>query len=273
MKIFHTPQELQEYRKTCQGSVGFVPTMGALHNGHISLIKKSVVENEQTIVSIFVNPTQFLATEDLSKYPKRTQADLKICSLANVDAVFMPEVQSIYFPLEPTIVAPFSKAYILEGLSRAGHFDGVLRVVLKLFNLTRPDRAYFGKKDAQQLYLIQNMVKTLFLPIDIIACDIIREEDGLALSSRNIYLSNEEKKDALLISKSLKIASKTIMSGERKTKEIAKAMRETLLPLHVEYVEILSREFEPLESIEIGNTIILVAVKVGTTRLIDNIWI
>ena len=273
MKILKTIQELQLARKELQGSVGLVPTMGALHRGHLSLIQQSVLENDHTIVSIFVNPTQFLEGEDFDKYPKKEEADLKICELAGVQIVFMPDISQMYTPFEPTILAPSSKAYILEGLARPGHFDGVLRVVLKLFHLTQPHRAYFGKKDAQQLYLIQNMVKSLFMDIIITPCEIIREDDGLALSSRNVYLSPKEREEALLISKSLKVATRLIMAGERDIETIQHAMHQTLLPLNTEYVQILNRDFDTISHLEIGNSLILVCAKVGTTRLIDNLWI
>jgi len=273
MKIVKTIEELKSARSELQGSVGFVPTMGALHHGHVSLIQQSLRDNDHTIVSIFVNPTQFLAGEDLDKYPKKPEADSKICELAGVAILFMPDANMMYNALEPTVLAPSSKAYILEGLARPGHFDGVLRVVLKLFNLTQPTRAYFGKKDAQQLYLIQNMVKSLFLPVEIVPCEIIREDDGLALSSRNAYLSQTDKEKALLLSKSLKVATRQVIAGERNIALIKTEMLHTLEPLHVEYVEILNRDFDTMENVEIGNSIILVCAKVGTTRLIDNLWI
>ena len=273
MKIARTIEAFQALRKELQGSVGFVPTMGALHHGHVSLIKKSLAENDHTIISIFVNPTQFLEGEDFHKYPKKEEADLRICELAGVSIVFMPEISHVYFPLEPTILAPASKGYILEGFSRPGHFDGVLRVVLKLFHLAKPHRAYFGKKDAQQLYLIQNMVKTLFLEIEIVPCEIVREEDGLALSSRNDYLREKERNEALLLSHSLKVATHLIMEKERDIKLIKSHMRQTLATLSVEYVEIVNRDFDTIPTIEIGNSLILVCAKVGTTRLIDNLWI
>lgn len=273
MKILKTIDELKAFRATLQGTVGFVPTMGALHNGHLSLIQQSQKENDHTIVSIFVNPTQFLEGEDFDKYPKREGADAKICELAGVDAIFMPHIDVMYAPLEPSILAPTSKSYILEGFARPSHFDGVLRIVLKLFNLTQPTRAYFGKKDAQQLYLIDNMTKMLFLNIIIVPCEIVREEDGLALSSRNVYLSQEQRNNALLISKSLKIASRCLIAGQRDIGIIKQEMLAILAPLHVEYVEILSRDFDTIPTIELGNTLILVCAKVGTTRLIDNLWI
>lgn len=273
MKIVTTIEELRHARGELSNSVGFVPTMGALHNGHLSLIQKSTAQNDHTIVSVFVNPTQFLAGEDFETYPKRTQADIKICELAGVDILFMPNAEAMYGACEPSIIAPSTKAYILEGLARPGHFDGVLRVVLKLFNLTKPYRAYFGKKDAQQLYLIQNMVKTLFLDLEIVPCEIVREDDGLALSSRNVYLNAHERQEALLLSKSLKVASRALMGKERDCEIIKAEMLEVLSPLHVEYVEILNRDFDTIPSIELGNCIILVCAKVGTTRLIDNLWI
>jgi len=273
MKILKTTQELINYRKSLTYSIGLVPTMGALHQGHISLIKESIEKNDQTIVSIFVNPTQFLAGEDFTTYPKRHEADLKICELAGVDVLFMPNSDEIYFDDEPHILAPIKQSYILEGYKRPKHFDGVLRVVLKLLNLTRPTNAYFGKKDAQQLFLIQNMVKTLFLDTTIVPCEIVRDENGLALSSRNAYLSEEEKKEAVNISQSLRIASREIMRGELHVKIIKKKMCEVLENLEIEYIAITDRKFEKIDTVDLKNSMILIAAKVGNTRLIDNIWI
>ena len=271
MKILKTTKELIEYRKSLTCNIGLVPTMGALHQGHISIIKESVANNDSTIVSIFVNPTQFLAGEDFKTYPNRYKADVKICELAGVDVLFMPSSDEIYFEDEPSIIAPTKQSYILEGYQRPKHFDGVLRVVLKLLNLTKPTNAYFGKKDAQQLFLIKNMVKTLFLDTTIVPCEIVRDENGLALSSRNAYLNEDEKKEALNISKSLKVASKEIMRGELHVEAIKEKMREVLPS--VEYIEITNREFGQLKIVELKNSIILVAARVGKTRLIDNIWI
>ena len=273
MKIFENPKELSDYTKSLNGSIGFVPTMGALHAGHLSLIKNSTQDNDFTIVSIFVNPTQFLPGEDLDKYPRRLEADQKICSLAGVDALFIPTKEKIYSKIEPKILPPNSKSYILEGLKRPGHFDGVLRVVLKLLNIVTPTKAYFGKKDAQQLYLIQNMCSSLFLHVEVVPCEIIREDDGLALSSRNTYLSNDERKEALDISKSLKLASKAMMKGEFNSKKLKKIMGETMKNLDIEYIEIVDRDFNKIDTVILKNSIILVAAKVGNTRLIDNIWI
>jgi pantoate--beta-alanine ligase len=178
----------------------------------------------------------------------------------------------MYTKEEVLVKAP-NKSYILEGKTRPGHFDGVLQVVLKLFNLTQPTNAYFGKKDAQQLTLIQQMVKNFFLPINIVPCDIVREEDGLALSSRNIYLNPTQRKDALLISKSLYMAGSLISSGERSVKAVKDKIYEVMSILDVEYVAIVDKEFNELETIEPTNTIILVVARFGNTRLLDNIWL
>ena len=273
MKIFHNINELVAYRNSLNKSVGFVPTMGALHNGHLSLIKQSIKENEHTIVSIFVNPTQFLENEDLSKYPRQEEKDIKICSLAGVDAVFMPDVSYMYTKSEPSIKAPQSISYILEGFERPSHFDGVLQVVLKLFNLTNPTNAYFGKKDAQQLYLLQNMVSSLFLKVNIVPCEIVREDDGLALSSRNVYLNKEERKEALKLSKALREASNLVIQKKFDVEQIQQRMREVLSPLQVDYAVVLKRDFTPISQVILGQSIVLVACRVGKTRLIDNLWI
>ena len=276
MKVFNTVKDIKSYLQN-KKEIGFVPTMGALHAGHLSLIKKSVQENKTTVVSIFVNPTQFLPGEDLDKYPKKTEADLKICEIAGVDAVFLPKKENIYFDIknEIQLKAPKIKGYILEGYNRPGHFDGVLQIVLKLFNIIKPSKAYFGKKDAQQLYLIKKMVKELFLDIDIIPCEIIRDADGLALSSRNEYLTPPQRLKALNLSKSLKRAAKLINEGKRNAEEIKNLCLELLKKqdIEVEYFEIVDYEFNLLKKIEIGNTIILVAAKIANTRLIDNIWL
>ena len=272
MQVLKTIEELQKIRKNIVGTVGFVPTMGALHNGHISQIKQARSKNDVVIVSIFVNPTQFLPGEDLDAYPRKDEADKKICQMCKVDYVFMPEISTMYGKEEVLIKAP-NKSYILEGKTRPGHFDGVLRVVLKLFNLTQPTNAYFGKKDAQQLSLIMQMVKDLFLPINIVPCEIIREDDGLALSSRNIYLDATQRKDALLISKSLYMAGSLIASGERNINAVENKLYSIMQTLDVEYVAIVDREFNELKVVEPKNTIILVVARFGNTRLLDNIWL
>jgi len=273
MKIISNPLELKKYLKNNHKSVGFVPTMGALHEGHLSLIKEAREQNELLVVSIFVNPTQFLKGEDLDKYPKKDEADKKICELSGVDVLFFPNADDIYGADEVRIVAPDVRGYVLEGNSRPGHFNGVLTVVMKLLNIVEPTNAYFGKKDAQQLNLISLMVKQLFMSVNVVAVDTMRDSDGLAMSSRNVYLSKDERVEALKISSSLQVAFGMVSRGILDSSQIVKKMRDTLAPLEIFYVEILSREFEQLQEIEIGNSVIVVEAKVGTTRLLDNIWL
>jgi pantoate--beta-alanine ligase len=274
MIIVKTIEELQSAKKTLEGSIGFVPTMGALHQGHLSLIQQARAENDHLIVSIFVNPTQFLEGEDLDAYPRKDEADSKICELANVDILFMPSIDVMYETDELCIGAPAIRGYVLEGEKRPGHFDGMLQVVMKLLNLSGASKAYFGKKDAQQLALIMQMVKNYFMDVKIIPCEIVRDEVGLALSSRNVYLIGDEKQRALCLSRSLKRATKMVMAGELNVAVIKKEMITVLEDADtVEYVAIVNREFQALEEIEIGNTIILVAAWVGKPRLIDNLWI
>jgi pantoate--beta-alanine ligase len=256
-----------------ESSVGFVPTMGALHNGHKALIDRARAENRVVVVSIFVNPTQFLEGEDFSKYPRTFDKDREVCRLSGVDYIFLPDVDEVYFSDELSILAPKERGFTLEGFHRIGHFNGMLQIVLKLLNIVQPQNAYFGKKDAQQLALIQQMVKELFLRVNIVPVDIIRDRDGLALSSRNRYLSHSERDRALAIPKSLEIGSKLIMSGERSTSVIINRMLNALQELDIDYVEIVRRDFQNIESVEIGNSIILVAVRVGNTRLIDNMFV
>ena len=274
MVIVRTIEALQEAKNRLSGSIGFVPTMGALHHGHLSLIQQAKKENDHLIVSIFVNPTQFLEGEDLDAYPRKEEADTKICKLAGVDILFMPAIDAMYEKDELSIGAPAIRGYILEGEKRPGHFDGMLQVVMKLLNLSGATNAYFGKKDAQQLALITQMVKNYFMDVNIIPCDIIRDDNGLALSSRNVYLQGDEKTRALSLARSLKRATKMVMAGELNVEVIKKEMLVVLEETdQVEYVAIVDREFNALDRVEIGNTIILVAAWVGKPRLIDNLWI
>jgi len=271
MKIITNPYELQKELKNKE--IGFVPTMGALHEGHLSLIKKARNENRTVVVSIFVNPTQFLAGEDLDKYPKKFEADSKICELAGVDYIFAPQITDMYNSDDEVLIkAPKIKGYILEGHFRPGHFDGVLQIVLKLFNIVKPTRAYFGKKDAQQLALIKQMVKDLFLDIEIVEGETIREKSGLAMSSRNVYLSEEEKSRALTISKALKLAAEVSITS-KDTTFIKEKMLEVLDVDKLQYIAFVDREFNFIQQIEEKNSIILIAAFVGNTRLIDNIYL
>ena len=275
MVVVNDVKSLKEAKAKLNGTIGFVPTMGALHEGHISLIKRAKQENDFVIVSIFVNPTQFLEGEDLDKYPRKDEADIAICKKAGVDILFMPTIDSIYNKDELLISAPKIRGYILEGAKRPGHFDGVLQVVMKLLNITTPTNAYFGKKDAQQLALITQMVKDYFLDVNIIPCEIIRDKDGLALSSRNVYLSKEERQKALSLSQSLRVAINLINKGELDCSKIKDEMAKILTPnvTKLDYIAIVDREFNNLKKVELNNTIILVAAFVGTTRLIDNMWV
>jgi len=273
LQVFTSAAEFQNYTKSLKGTIGFVPTMGALHEGHISLINRAKSENDHCVVSIFVNPTQFLVGEDLSKYPRRDEADKKICNLAGVDAVFMPMPQMLYTADEPTVSAPKISGYILEGERRPGHFDGVLTVVMKLLMLSNAASAYFGQKDAQQLLLIKKMVTNYFLPVKIVECPTVREKDGLAMSSRNVYLDTTERRNALGISKSLFAAGALIGKGELQASTIENVMRAQLLEIDIEYIAICDRKLNRIEQITVGNSIILIAAKVGMTRLIDNLWV
>ena len=274
MKVIKTISELKLLLRDENGTIGFVPTMGALHLGHVSLIEEASRVNDIVVVSIFVNPTQFLEGEDLDKYPKKELADKKICEVAKVDYLFYPDVSEIYKDDEVTLNAPNIRGYILEGESRPGHFSGVLTVVNKLFNIVNPTRAYFGKKDAQQLMLIKTMVKNLFMDIEIIECETIRDENALALSSRNAYLSKDDYKRALAIPKALKAATKMIANESLDIKLLKDEMYSILKDTdEITYIEILKRDFTTIDKVEVKNSIILVEVIVGGTRLLDNVYV
>jgi len=274
MIVARNIDEFKEARAKLSGSVGFVPTMGALHEGHISLMRQAKAQNEAVVASIFVNPTQFLEGEDLDAYPRKEASDLAICERIGVDIVFMPSIVDMYGEDELKIMAPLKAGYILEGATRPGHFDGMLQIVMKLLNLTQPTKAYFGKKDAQQLALIMKMVNEYFMPIEIIPCEIIRDSNGLALSSRNAYLSLSQILQALLLSRSLNTASNLIKQSQFDTQIIKESMLKTLEGVdRIDYVQIVDRQFRAIDTIQKGNTIILVAAYVGSTRLIDNLWV
>ncbi len=255
-------------------SIGFVPTMGYLHEGHISLMECSKRENDITIVSVFVNPIQFGKNEDFDKYPRDIERDLKICKEVGVNYLFNPSQKEMYPSGYSTFVVVEGLTERLCGAFREGHFKGVTTVVNKLFNIVKPDRAYFGKKDYQQLKVIERMVKDLNMDIEIIGCPIVREADGLALSSRNKYLSPEERKSALSISKALFEAKKKFEAGETDPYKLIKLIKNIINSYpytRIQYVEIVDSEtLEPKTKVEKGD-IIAVAVFVGNTRLIDNI--
>ncbi|WRF25621.1 pantoate--beta-alanine ligase [Helicobacter pylori] len=276
MHVLETVAVLREYRKSLKESVGFVPTMGALHKGHQSLIERSLKENPHTIVSVFVNPTQFGANEDFSTYPRPLEKDLALCEGLGVNAVLVPKIGEMY-PYEAKqrlkLYAPKFLSSSLEGAVRKGHFDGVVQVVLKMFHLVNPTRAYFGKKDAQQLLIIQHLVKDLLLDIEIAPCEIVRDSDHLALSSRNVYLNARERKQALAIPKALENIKQAIDKGEKACEKLKRLGLETLETLEVDYLECCNHKLEPLKTIEPTNTLILVAARVGKTRLLDNLWV
>ncbi len=276
MRVLETIATLREYRKSLKESVGFVPTMGALHKGHQSLIERSLKENSHTIVSVFVNPTQFGANEDFSAYPRPLEKDLALCEGLGVNAVFLPKTSEMYpYEIEQRLklYAPTFLSQSLEGAMRKGHFDGVVQVVLRLFHLVNPTRAYFGKKDAQQLLIIQHLVKDLLLDIEIAPCEIVRDDDNLALSSRNVYLNATQRKQALAIPKALESIKQAIDKGEKACEKLKKLGLETLETLEVDYLEFCNHKLEPLKTIEPANTLVLVAARVGKTRLLDNLWV
>ncbi|EKQ57264.1 MULTISPECIES: pantoate--beta-alanine ligase [unclassified Clostridium] len=254
-------------------SVGYVPTMGALHEGHESLIKRAVSENDRVVVSVFVNPTQFGPNEDFESYPRDINRDLEICLNAGANVVFNPEPSEMYFDNKSTTVSVSNLTNALCGAKRPGHFDGVCLVVSKFFNIVTPDKAYFGEKDAQQVAVIRRMVRDLNIDVEVVACPIIREEDGLAKSSRNTYLSSEERKAALVLSRSLEKAKDALIGGERdalKVKEIITDELNKELLAKIDYVEIVdSDSLEDVHMIE-KNVLIPIAVYIGKTRLIDN---
>ncbi|WP_441740251.1 pantoate--beta-alanine ligase [Helicobacter pylori] len=276
MRVLETIAALREYRKSLKESVGFVPTMGALHKGHQSLIERSLKENSHTIVSVFVNPMQFGPNEDFNAYPRPLEKDLALCEGLGVNAVFLPKISEMYpYEIERRLklYAPEFLSSSLEGAVREGHFDGVVQVVLRLFHLVHPTRAYFGKKDVQQLLIIQHLVQDLLLDIEIAPCEIVRDDDNLALSSRNVYLNATQRKQALAIPKALENIKQAIDKGEKACEKLKKLGLGILETLEVDYLEFCNHKLEPLKTIEPANTLILVAARVGKTRLLDNLWV
>ena len=252
--------------------IGLVPTMGALHDGHLSLVRASRSECGFTVVTIFVNPSQFGPNEDLARYPRPFSRDLELLA-GSADLVFAPGEAEVYPPGFVTSVEVGSVARPLEGEIRPGHFRGVATVVLKLFNMVWPDVAYFGQKDYQQSLVIRRMVMDLNLPIAVRVCPIVREADGLAMSSRNAYLSPDERRRATALFRGLETAAEAVAQGERDATRLAAKIRETLLaagPLPIDYIAVADPEtLEPVESIR-GATLVALAVRIGSTRLIDN---
>lgn len=274
LKIIHSIKELKDIIKETKGTIGLVPTMGALHKGHGSLIKKSVKDNDFTIVSVFVNPVQFGINEDFDKYPRTLEADAKVCESLGADILFAPSADEMYEDTkELTLICPpYSVIHKLCGKSRPGHFDGVATVVAKLFNITCANKAYFGQKDAQQLFIIKKMVKDLNFNVTIIPCPIVREDDGLALSSRNTYIKDAARADALKLSKALNYARELWHKGIRDKEVLTDSALKILEGTSVEYIEIVNPEtFEDWVETD-KKALMLVAARIAPsdTRLIDN---
>jgi pantoate--beta-alanine ligase len=255
-------------------TIGFVPTMGYLHRGHLSLIEAARRDDCWTVVSIFVNPTQFGPNEDFDRYPRDEARDLALCEKAGVELVFIPGVRAMYAADAVTTVHVAVLTDHLCGPHRPGHFDGVTTVVAKLFNIVQPDRAYFGRKDAQQLAVIERMVRDLDMPLVIVGCDTVREPDGLAMSSRNVHLAPEARQRAPVLSRALAAARAAIIAGERDARAIERemsAMVAAASPTRVDYISIVDGDsLQPVERIERG-VLIALAVRFGEVRLIDNI--
>lgn len=266
-------RQIVEKTRKAGKTIGFVPTMGALHDGHLSLVKRSNKETGFTVVSIFVNPSQFGPNEDFKKYPRDIDKDRSFLG-QSADLIFYPDVTEIYPEGFSTWVKPGIPARILEGKRRPGHFQGVCTVVLKLFEIVLPDIAYFGQKDAQQFVVLDRMAKDFNLPIKMVECPIIRESDGLAMSSRNVYLNKEERSAAVVYSKALQEALKLIESGERRVAAVIGRIRKTVAeePLaRLDYAEVVeSVNFTRITKLS-GTVYILITGYIGSTRLIDNI--
>jgi len=256
-------------------NVGFVPTMGFLHAGHLSLVQKCRQENDLAVVSIYVNPSQFGPSEDLNRYPRDPERDIALLEKEKTDLLFLPDTKEIYPPGYATYIRVEGLESMLCGKFRPGHFRGVATVVLKLFNLVGPQRAYFGQKDAQQAIIIRKLVRDLHLPVQIRVLPIVRDADGLALSSRNVYLAADERLAARHLPQALAVAQILIKNGVGDAAAIQKAMAEELVKdrlIDIEYIAVARlQDLADLAVIEPGNTLIAAAIRVGTTRLIDNL--
>ena len=274
MQSARTVDECRAMRAELSGVVGLVPTMGALHEGHRSLMRRARGECSRVIATIFVNPTQFAPGEDYTAYPRPEEADLAICEAEGVDLVFIPPVEDIYPEGATTTVSVGVLSTILEGASRPGHFDGVATVVTKLFAITRPDRGYFGQKDAQQLMVIRRLARDLRLGVEIVGCPIVREEGGLALSSRNAYLTDEERAQARAISRGLRQAETGWLGGLRDASALRQMVHDSIAaqPLaRIDYVSLADMEsLAECEGRVTRDALLSVAVRFGKARLIDN---
>jgi len=274
MQVLTTVAEVRAARRHLSGSVGLVPTMGALHDGHLALVRQARAANDCVSVSIFVNPTQFAPDEDFAAYPRNTERDLELLAAEDVDYVFMPSAEEMYPPGFDAAVDMGLMTERLEGASRTGHFFGVATVVLKLFNIVQPTRAYFGRKDAQQLVIIQRMVRDLNLDIEILPVATVREPDGLAKSSRNAYLNAAERQAALVLWNALTLAQEMWTRGARDAETFRMRMRDLIQAeelARIDYISVADpTTLEELRRIQ-GPALVSLAVRIGRTRLIDNI--
>ena len=275
MQVLTSPGSMRRWRNSVSGPVGFVPTMGYLHEGHLELVRRSVRENLHTVASIFVNPTQFGPNEDYERYPRDEVRDLHLLREAGVSAVYLPSATEIYPEGYQTHVDVECVTQRLEGALRPGHFRGVATVVLKLLNTVQPQRAYFGRKDAQQLRVVQRMVRDLDVNCEIVPCDIVREADGLAMSSRNVYLTPEQRAASPVIRRALLCAREAFLAGERDPDALRALVAGELAaePLgHVEYISLADDiTLEELESAIRGPALLSTVVRFGPTRLLDNV--
>ena len=275
MDIVTTIKEIRQEPILRSMSVGLVPTMGSLHQGHLALIRRAISENQVVVVSIFVNPTQFDDTKDLENYPRDLDADLAVLETEKVDIVYLPLVEEIYPPGFDTWVDPGRLGTTLEGIARPGHFRGVATVIAKLFNVIRPDRAYFGQKDGQQVAVIKHVAMDLNIPVEILVVDTVRESDGLAYSSRNIQLTPQCRIQAGVIYKSMLGALQLFKEGERSVEKLRAHILETLLneldQKQIEYIDIVNADTMDRLHYAEDPSLILVAVRFGKTRLIDNL--
>ncbi len=276
-RLVETAVEVREFVAACRkrgGSIGFVPTMGAFHEGHLSLMRQAARQNDAVVVSIFVNPIQFAAGEDYDRYPRRLEKDTRMADSEGVDLIFFPSVAEMYPKGFDSYVDQTDLPSKLCGSFRPGHFRGVMTIVTKLFNIVKPDTAYFGQKDYQQYLILRRTAVDLNLDVDVRVLPTVREEDGLAMSSRNFYLGPKQRKDATCLHEALECAAKLVDGGENSAARVAAEMRRLIRKVkgtRVEYIEIVNSEtLEPVKEVK-GRTLIALAVRIGKARLIDNL--
>jgi pantoate--beta-alanine ligase len=279
MKIITTIPDMQSHAESLRNEgkrIGFVPTMGFLHEGHLSLMRKARGENDTVVVSIFVNPTQFGPGEDLDRYPRDSEGDRKKCESVGVDMLFMPGVKEMYPEKPSAYVTVPGISDILEGAIRPGHFQGVATVVAKLFNIVKPHKAYFGQKDFQQCVVVKRMAAGLNMRVEVAVLPTVREADGLAMSSRNSYLSAEERRSATVLYRALKAGEDLVKSGVREPEKVRQKMRAVLSQekgVEIDYTEIADPESLAPRELMSGRMVLLVAARLGSTRLIDNLLV